>query len=720
VPVDAFYFIALLATASLLVCLIHLARARITLGPVFALVGILVLLLWQMRRLGWWMGWGDLQVDAALVGLVPAILSGVILVYAMDGIQAARAYLLVLVITGLIGWGFAEMRDELVQKVPIPFAFELSSRSNLGVLLGLLSGGLFAIGAYEAARRLLLPLAMPLALYAGVAGFLIPASYIEYGAQIGWANIREQAPEFALFTLLPAILLFGYGLLARHGRVLMPPRHLGDLVRFWRSAETSLQATRQDVMDARRSISELRQLNQALEESRRINEYQVMHSPLGVIYTDLRGRIDFANPAALALTGIAERSLLGRPLAGLFETDSGLDLSGLAASGQALLLRLAEAGSAETWCELTAMQLFGRGGEKAGYHLLLKDVTASRQAQRLKRIEDRVKGIHQTGRVIVHDFSNLLLGMQGRLAELNTAFGERDATTFDAGVEMLQQGIRRGREMLQQLGAGEVFGQPRLRTVALGSMLREAVNICLSSAREKGISLQSRPFSVVEVKADPSQITRVLTNLLLNALRATPAGGAVRLEVEQEGEGGVVRICDTGPGMSEKQLEQAFEPGFSSKGSGQGGLGLSIACLIVDAHAGRLQLQSRPEETPGICASVWLPRADGGAPAMVKGTNILVWFRQQAAAEAVLGRLDALEPAGLAEIRSEEELLAVAEEESWGLLVTDVTPPALPGLRQATLLVCSPEHGLCRIESPGQLTDTDVGRLVRHLGWRLA
>lgn len=47
-------------------------------------------------------------------------------------------------------------------------------------------------------------------------------------------------------------------------------------------------------------------------------------------------------------------------------------------------------------------------------------------------------------------------------------------------------------------------------------------------------------------------------------------------------------------------------------------------------------------------------------------------------------------------------------------------PPALAGLRQAAFLVCAFEQGLCRVESPGRLPAADLGRLVSHLGWRLA
>ena len=109
-PIDAGFFVGLLGFSSALICLVHLGRARLTLVPIYAVAGVFVLLLWHIRELGWWVDWDGLQIDAALVGLLPPLLAGMILVYAMDGIRAARAYLLILVTTSAIGWGFVAAR----------------------------------------------------------------------------------------------------------------------------------------------------------------------------------------------------------------------------------------------------------------------------------------------------------------------------------------------------------------------------------------------------------------------------------------------------------------------------------------------------------------------------------------------------------------------------------------------------------------------------------
>ena len=712
-PVDAGYFLVLLAVSSLLTLLAHLLRARLTLGPLYALAGVLILLLWQTRQLGWWVAWGPLGIDAGLISLMPAVFAGVLMTYALDGLRAARAYVFVLLSAALLGWAFAAMRQEVAQHVPIPFAFELSMAANLGVFAGLLVGSLSAILSFELLRRLVLPLALPLALYLGLLGYLIASSLTEYGNTIGWVNVAEQLPEFSIFGLFAALLLFGYGLFVSSQRELMPSRRLTDVLRFWRSAESSLEESRRDFLEARQAIVELRQLNQALEESRRINEMQVAHSPFGVIYTGSGGRVSYANSAASQLLGRA--NLSGEQVEDWFDGEHRIKLHALVAARHSPTLRLKSA-AAETWVELTVMQRFASDGHRIGYQVFLRDVTSKRRAQQVRAIEERVKGIHQTGQVIVHDFSNLLLGMQGTLAEMDTAYRDRADSTFAHSLKTLKQGIGLGRDLLRQIGAGEAFGRPRLVLVDLASLLREAANLCRPAARDKDVRIVETQLPALNVKADAAQMTRVFTNLVTNAVRAAPSGGEVRLRAEADGNGASAEIVDNGPGLPPEALERAFEPGFSSKGGGKGGLGLAIAYLLVEAHGGRLTLA--PNAPRGLCARVWLPQAQDAGLDFLAELNILIFIRNATLAETLLHRLEGLGAGQLIEVADTEEFAAVAEEERLDLVIAGRTPAGLPD--EAALLTLDPAGGACRVRSPGRLTPAQLESLVTRLGRGLA
>ncbi len=134
--------------------------------------------------------------------------------------------------------------------------------------------------------------------------------------------------------------------------------------------------------------------------------------------------------------------------------------------------------------------------------------------------------------------------------------------------------------------------------------------------REKNVTIVRAPAAgVPPVMADPEQIKQVLINLLNNAAEASDGGGEIRIltTAEKEAEGRpmvVVRVCDSGCGMSEDVQNRVFEPFFSTKEGGTG-LGLCIAARIMAAHDGLLVLESSSEK--GTTFAIWTPIAQADA-----------------------------------------------------------------------------------------------------------
>jgi len=101
------------------------------------------------------------------------------------------------------------------------------------------------------------------------------------------------------------------------------------------------------------------------------------------------------------------------------------------------------------------------------------------------------------------------------------------------------------------------------------------------------------PPTDVEIVGDPTKITWAVSNLIANALRYTPHGGRVRVEVESDDGAVRVAVSDTGPGIAADRQERIFER-FVQDGpdGGAAGLGLAIVRDIVQAHGGRILLES--------------------------------------------------------------------------------------------------------------------------------
>jgi signal transduction histidine kinase len=114
------------------------------------------------------------------------------------------------------------------------------------------------------------------------------------------------------------------------------------------------------------------------------------------------------------------------------------------------------------------------------------------------------------------------------------------------------------------------------------------------------------------VHADPDRVTQLLSNLVGNALKFTPAGGRVAVRVQRRDEGVVVSVTDTGEGIPAEQLPHVFDRFFQVSNSKMGGrhgagLGLPIARGIVEAHGGTIWIESA--EGRGTTVRFTLPAA---------------------------------------------------------------------------------------------------------------
>lgn len=146
---------------------------------------------------------------------------------------------------------------------------------------------------------------------------------------------------------------------------------------------------------------------------------------------------------------------------------------------------------------------------------------------------------------------------------------------------------------------------PKRMAVELVGLVRRAVEAVESRAdlHRVAVKLGMTPVTV-SCSGDPDQLTSLLTNLLINGIEATPAGGAVTVSVEPDGPARVrVSVTDTGPGIDSTIAERLFTPFATTKPTGTG-LGLSVARRIAEAHGGTLGVAAGGADGGGACF-VW-------------------------------------------------------------------------------------------------------------------
>lgn len=137
-----------------------------------------------------------------------------------------------------------------------------------------------------------------------------------------------------------------------------------------------------------------------------------------------------------------------------------------------------------------------------------------------------------------------------------------------------------------------------LEEIDLRHFVDEVYRAYAPAARMREIRLELRVHDRAprHIFADPDVLrTEIIGNLMGNALKFTPTGGMIVISVMPDGDRVHLEVADTGPGISEEHLQHIFEKYYQGRGTrGGSGLGLAIARAAVEAHGGRIEVQSRP------------------------------------------------------------------------------------------------------------------------------
>lgn len=236
------------------------------------------------------------------------------------------------------------------------------------------------------------------------------------------------------------------------------------------------------------------------------------------------------------------------------------------------------------------------------------------QALQQLRHAERLSTLGQLASVLAHEIGtplNVIAGHGKLVAGGKLADGAVRESAMAIGVqcERITSIVRRILDYARRtpprrlrIDAGDVLGQTR-------AMLR-------SLADQKSVDLQFEPpAKSIELDADPDQLQQALTNVVMNAVHASPPAAHVRLTVAtaqrvvdgKPTELVVFGVRDAGEGVEESLQEQIFEPFFTTKSPGEGtGLGLSVARDIVREHGGFIELSSIRKE--GTTFMIYLPR----------------------------------------------------------------------------------------------------------------
>ena len=224
--------------------------------------------------------------------------------------------------------------------------------------------------------------------------------------------------------------------------------------------------------------------------------------------------------------------------------------------------------------------------------LVLHDISELRRLERVRR--DFVANVS-------HEFKTPLTAIQG-FAETLLGGALDDHTNRTRFVEIIREQARRLARLtddllkLSRIEAGRL--ELELRPINVSALVNGCVETARVKAETKGLRINVElPEGLPPVRGDGAQLGEVLQNLLDNALQYTPPGGQIDVTAHANGQEVIFTVADTGIGIPESDLERIFERFYRvdtarSREAGGTGLGLSIARHIVDAHGGRIWVES--------------------------------------------------------------------------------------------------------------------------------
>ena len=254
--------------------------------------------------------------------------------------------------------------------------------------------------------------------------------------------------------------------------------------------------------------------------------------------------------------------------------------------------------------------VFGGAGEISGAVASFQDISARYQLEQLQR--DYVC-------LVSHDLGGPLNAMSMGVQLLQEMLAGRPASTEANIVRRIEQSCQVMRSMIDdlvevgRLESGRL--EPRWARVDLQALVEDALDSSLSE-QERGRVRVARSQVLSPVLLDGQRMSRVIINLVANALKYSPAGSLVKVDLEAREGRAVISVQDHGPGIEPGDAARLFEKHYRADTASEmqmagAGLGLYICRLIVDAHGGDIRVESTPGQ--GATFRVFLPMREPAA-----------------------------------------------------------------------------------------------------------
>jgi two-component system, OmpR family, phosphate regulon sensor histidine kinase PhoR len=311
--------------------------------------------------------------------------------------------------------------------------------------------------------------------------------------------------------------------------------------------------------------------------------------PLGVVFVDNAARVRFANQASGTIFGFDPERMLGAHVIAAIPNVELERRINEALRGEASVAPVAiTSGERRSTCRVSVYPL-GEGSSPEGVVVFADDQTDLARLERARK-----EFISNVSHELRTPLSSIKLMLETVIEspddEAADLFLPQALAQVDRLVSLVSQLLDQARAESGQL-------KLNLREIDLEDVARPITTSFEPQASNKGVRLELNAMRPVRVEADPDRLSQVIVNLVDNAIRHTPSGGSVVVELDARGNDAIMRVRDTGVGIPYRDLPHIFERFYvvdrsRTRESSGAGLGLAIVKGIVDAHGGTISTES--------------------------------------------------------------------------------------------------------------------------------
>lgn len=357
-----------------------------------------------------------------------------------------------------------------------------------------------------------------------------------------------------------------------------------------------------------------------------------------IMVVDRELRVVYVSPSMQKRFDTPASNIQGRPFLGLFdgrdrqEVQAALDMATDSDHTQPHTARLARDDGAVFEVEVAVRRMIAEKKD-LGFLVTLHDVSELLQLSRQVEQNARVESLGRVAATIAHEFNNVLAGLQVSLDILNRKAGDEPAVRSLS--EMMRRHVAVGKHIAEAVLRFSRPAEIHSEALDVKSWIENVAADLDASLRRSARLVLNIEAGDVAIHGDMTQLTQVITNLVLNARDASRPGEEIRIDVLKSQGGrwafGVVPagdyvhiiVSDEGSGISPAVMGRIFEPLFTTKQRGTG-LGLSVCHQIITAHHGQIFVSS--EKGKGTQFHLFLRSI--AEPAMAPG--VVAYDRDQA------------------------------------------------------------------------------------------